>query len=65
VLAEYFDKDGDIDVAASSFYAEYSHRKDEAFFYLGNIKQLKYGFKTYVQKYRHAIVNRGCQVAST
>jgi hypothetical protein len=37
VLAEDFDKDGDIDLAAASFYAEYSQLKDEAFIYLENM----------------------------
>ncbi len=50
MLPEDFDKDGDIDVAASSFYAEYSQLKDEAFIYLENVNQIKYGFKAYVHQ---------------
>ena len=48
VLAEDFDKDGDIDLAATSFYAEYAQLKDEAFIYLENTNSEKYRFKTYV-----------------
>jgi len=48
VLAEDFDKDGDIDLAASSFYAEYSQLKDEAFIYLENMDSKKYRFTSYV-----------------
>ena len=48
VLAEDFDKDGDIDLAASSFYAEYGQLKEEAFIYLENISSEKYSFKSYV-----------------
>ncbi|HZH65832.1 MAG TPA: VCBS repeat-containing protein, partial [Flavisolibacter sp.] len=49
VLAEDFDKDGDIDLAATSFYAEYSQLKDEAFIYLENMGSKKYSFKSYVE----------------
>jgi hypothetical protein len=48
VLAEDFDKDGDMDLAASSFYAEYSQLKEEAFIYLENMASEKYSFRTYV-----------------
>jgi mono/diheme cytochrome c family protein len=50
VLAEDFDRDGDIDLAASSFYAEYSLLKDEAFIYLENKDYKKYSFKAFVQQ---------------
>ena len=47
VLAEDFDKDGDIDLAAAAFYAEYSQLKDEAFIYLENTDQRTFSFKAH------------------
>ncbi|MBC7508483.1 MAG: VCBS repeat-containing protein [Ferruginibacter sp.] len=47
LLAEDFDKDGDIDIAAASFYAEYGRLKDESFIYLENRDSKKYTFKSY------------------
>jgi len=50
LLAEDFDKDGDIDIATTSFYAEYGQLKDESFIYLENVNQLSFGFKAYVHQ---------------
>lgn len=50
LLAEDFDGDGDIDLATTSFYAEYGQLPDEAFIYLENVNQSNYSFKAYVVK---------------
>lgn len=50
VLAEDFDKDGDIDFAATAFFPEFGQLVDESFVYLENIDQNKYIFKSYTQK---------------
>jgi hypothetical protein len=48
VLAKDFDGDGDVDIAATSFYAEYNQLKDEAFVYLENMGKGNYSFKPQV-----------------
>jgi len=50
VLAEDFDKDGDIDFAATAFFPEFGKLVDESFVYLENIDQNKFTFKSYTQK---------------
>jgi hypothetical protein len=50
VVAEDFDKDGDIDFAASAFFADLSKLTDESFVYLENIDQNKFKFKSYTLK---------------
>src|SRR5581483_1594255 len=35
-IARDFDHDGDVDIAAISFFADYAHRPEEAFVYLDN-----------------------------
>ncbi|WP_419698219.1 FG-GAP-like repeat-containing protein [Mucilaginibacter sp. NFX135] len=50
VLAEDFDKDGDIDFAATAFFPEFGKLIDESFVYLENIDQNKFSFKSYTQK---------------
>lgn len=50
VLAEDFDKDGDIDFAASSFFPDFTKLTDESFIYLENIDQDKFKFKSYLLK---------------
>ncbi|MEZ2335777.1 FG-GAP repeat domain-containing protein [Mucilaginibacter sp. RCC_168] len=50
VLAEDFDKDGDIDFAATAFFPEFGKLVDESFVYLENIDQNKFSFKSYTQK---------------
>lgn len=50
VLAEDFDKDGDIDFAASSFFPNFDKLADESFIYLENIDQDKFKFKSYILK---------------
>jgi hypothetical protein len=50
VLAEDFDKDGDIDFAASSFFPDFTKLTDESFIYLENIDQDKFKFKSCILK---------------
>jgi hypothetical protein len=50
VLAEDFDKDGDIDFAATAFFPEFGKLIDESFVYLENIDKDKFGFKSYTLK---------------
>lgn len=50
VLAEDFDKDGDIDFAATAFFPEFGKLVDESFVYLENTDQNKFNFKSYTQK---------------
>ncbi|QXV66745.1 VCBS repeat-containing protein [Mucilaginibacter sp. 21P] len=47
VLAEDFDKDGDIDLAASAFFPDMGPLVDESFVYLENMNSAKYNFKAY------------------
>ena len=50
VLAEDFDKDGDIDFAASAFFPDFGKLVNESFVYLENIDQNKFAFKPYILK---------------
>lgn len=50
VLAEDFDKDGDIDFVATSFFPEFGKLVDESFVYLENINKEQFIFKPYIQK---------------
>ncbi len=50
VLAEDFDKDGDIDFAATAFFPELGKLVDESFVYLENSDKNKFVFKTYILK---------------
>jgi hypothetical protein len=50
VLAEDFDKDGDIDFAATAFFPEFGKLVDESFVYLENTDPNKFTFKSYTQK---------------
>ncbi len=50
VLAEDFDKDGDIDFAATSFFPNFGKLLDESFVYLENVDQNNFKFKSYIQK---------------
>lgn len=50
VLAEDFDKDGDIDFAATAFFPDYGKLVDESFVYLENINSDKFLFKPYILK---------------
>ncbi len=50
VLAEDFDKDGDIDFAATSFFPDFGKLVDESFVYLENTDKEKYVFKPYILK---------------
>lgn len=50
VLAEDFDKDGDIDLAATAFFPDFNKLVDESFVYLENVDQDKFAFKSYVLK---------------
>jgi hypothetical protein len=50
VLAEDFDKDGDIDFAATAFFPEFGKLVDESFVYLENIDKDKFAFKSYTLK---------------
>jgi hypothetical protein len=50
VLAEDFDKDGDIDFAATAFFPEFGKLIDESFVYLENIDKDKFAFKSYTLK---------------
>lgn len=48
VIAEDFDKDGDIDFAATAFYADYDNPQDESFVYLENVGGASsFRFKSY------------------
>jgi hypothetical protein len=48
VLAEDFDKDGDIDFACSAFFPQFGKLVDESFVYLENTDQGKFTFKPYI-----------------
>jgi hypothetical protein len=50
VLAEDFDKDGDIDFVATSFFPEFDKLVDESFIYLENTNKDQFTFKSYIQK---------------
>ncbi|QEM09777.1 FG-GAP repeat domain-containing protein [Mucilaginibacter rubeus] len=50
VLAEDFDKDGDIDFVATSFFPETGKLVDESFIYLENVNKDQFTFKPYIQK---------------
>lgn len=50
VLAEDFDKDGDIDFVATSFFPEFGKLVDESFVYLENTNKDQFTFKSYIQK---------------
>jgi hypothetical protein len=50
VLAEDFDKDGDIDFVATSFFPDFDKLVDESFIYLENNDQKAYTFKSYILK---------------
>lgn len=50
VLAEDFDKDGDIDLACSAFFPDFGKLIDESFVYLENTNQDKFAFKSYILK---------------
>jgi hypothetical protein len=50
VLAEDFDKDGDIDLACSAFFPDFGKLVDESFVYLENTNQDKFTFKPYILK---------------
>ncbi|MDO3643613.1 VCBS repeat-containing protein [Mucilaginibacter sp. L3T2-6] len=50
VVAEDFDKDGDIDFAVSSFFPDFTRLVDESFIYLENKDETKFSFKPYTLK---------------
>lgn len=50
VVAEDFDKDGDIDFACSAFFPDFGKLVDESFVYLENTDQKKFTFKSYTLK---------------
>ena len=50
VIADDFDKDGDIDFAVTSFFPDYGPLIDESFVYLENTNADKYRFKSYILK---------------
>jgi len=50
VLAEDFDKDGDIDFACSAFFPDFDKLVDESFVYLENTDSKKFAFKSYTLK---------------
>lgn len=50
VLAEDFDKDGDIDFVATAFFPEFGQLVNESFIYLENVDKDKFSFKPYIQK---------------
>ncbi|WP_186461838.1 FG-GAP repeat domain-containing protein [Mucilaginibacter pallidiroseus] len=50
VLAEDFDKDGDIDFAASAFFPDFTKLVDESFVYLENVDKDRFKFKAYTVK---------------
>ncbi|WP_413667445.1 FG-GAP repeat domain-containing protein [Mucilaginibacter sp. Mucisp86] len=50
VLADDFDKDGDIDFVATSFFPEFGKLVDESFVYLENTNKDQFTFKSYIQK---------------
>lgn len=41
-IAKDFDNDGDLDIAAISFFADYAHQPEEGFVYLKNVGNLKF-----------------------
>jgi hypothetical protein len=47
ILAEDFDKDGDIDIAASAFYPEHSLLNHESFVYLEHVNNKEFEFISY------------------
>ncbi|UZR98148.1 FG-GAP repeat domain-containing protein [Chondrinema litorale] len=47
VLAEDFDKDGDIDLVATAFFPDFNELVDESFLYLENIDSEEFKFKSY------------------
>ncbi|GAA3995223.1 FG-GAP repeat domain-containing protein [Mucilaginibacter dorajii] len=50
VVAEDFDKDGDVDLACSAFFPDFGKLIDESFVYLENTDQNKFIFKPYILK---------------
>jgi hypothetical protein len=50
VVADDFDKDGDIDFAATAFFPEFGSLADESFVYLENMNSDKFLFKPYTLK---------------
>ncbi|MBD1393385.1 FG-GAP repeat domain-containing protein [Mucilaginibacter glaciei] len=50
VVADDFDKDGDIDFAASAFFPDFGPLIDESFIYLENKGGVNYNFKSYILK---------------
>jgi len=50
VVADDFDKDGDIDFAASAFFPDFSKLGEESFVYLENIDEKNFKFKPYTLK---------------
>jgi len=50
VLADDFDKDGDIDFVATSFFPDFGKLVDESFVYLENTNKDQFIFKSYIQK---------------
>ncbi len=50
ILAEDFDKDGDIDFAASAFYPDYGLLLNESFIYLENKNSSTYNFQSFTLK---------------
>jgi len=50
VVAEDFDKDGDIDFAASSFFPDFTNLVNESFIYLENKDEANFTFKPYILK---------------
>ncbi len=50
VLADDFDKDGDIDFVATSFFPDFGRLVDESFIYLENTNSTQYQFKPYTLK---------------
>jgi hypothetical protein len=50
VIADDFDKDGDIDFAVTSFFPDFHQLVHESFIYLENLDEKKYSFKPYTLK---------------
>ncbi len=50
VIAEDFDKDGDIDFACSAFFPDFGKLVDESFVYLENVDEKNFTFKPYTLK---------------
>ena len=55
VIAEDFDQDGDLDLAATAFYQEYDELPDEGLVYLENINASQFEFRSYVLKRKDPI----------